>query len=316
MDLPYATEVHELVEIERQIQLVYLECEEMGVNVQQIQSNSTPPTAKEIHEISAEIEQLLRSIGEISKNSRILETVECNLIESKCVLEFCHDFFSSARLSVTKDSLTRALLHDATIAFPMHTDFVSTLEYVTGTVSIKYKYAFERMLWRVCKGNFCITYSKINIMSYDSCWNTTSKAEKQSFFLFFHGETIKIKILQICEGFHCNLIHCPESPEIINEMITDISIQIADLKVIASKTEAQKIDMLRGISGRLYPALVKVHMMKGLYFVLNQLVLDPGKRFYIGKYSIIFVRNPPKSFNNEKNYSFVTAQVSFTKLIF
>lgn len=287
LNLPYTTAIYDLVEIERQIQNVYSQCKEMKVNVIQIAQKSTNPTSKEISEISERIDKFQKSIEEITENARLLEIVECKLLETKFVLEFCNDFFSSAGIS--KDSLTRALLHDATIDFSMHSkdwdsSNISKLEYVFGTVSIKRKYAFERMLWRVCKGNFCVTYSKNNISSYDSCRSITSKVEKQPFFLFFHGETIKIKILKICEGFHCNLTHCPESAADRDKMMKDILIQIGDIKVVINKTEAQRIDMLTGISENLYPILIKVKKMKEIYFIMNHLMLDSGSQFYRGKF--------------------------------
>lgn len=289
LNLPNTTAIYELVEIERQIQNVYSQCKQIKVNVPQIANKSTNPTSNEINEISEKIDKFQKTFIEITENSRLLEILECNLLEAKFVLEFCHAFFSSAGISTTRDSLTTALLHDATIDFPMYNndlDFsnISMLEYVSGTVSIKRKYAFERMLWRVCKGNFCVTYSKDNISSYDSCRSITSKEAKQSFFLFFHGETIKIKILKICEGFHCNLIHCPESTADRTNMLKGIVMQIGDIKVVRNKTEAQRIDMLTEISEKLYPTLIKVKKMKEIYFAMNYLILDHGKQFYVGKF--------------------------------
>lgn len=284
VNLPYTAEIRDLNEIERQLRNIYMECEEIKVNVPKIGIQSTPPTVKEINEISVEIDKLEKSIEEISNNAKLLEKVECNLLETKFVLEFCHDFFSSAGLSITRDSLTKELLHDATITlldFPPND--ISRLEYLTGTVPIRRKYAFERMLWRVCKGNFCITYSKIHITSYDSCFNSTSQVEKVSFFIFFHGEAIKAKILKICEGFHCNLIHCPDHAEDRNEIIQELWLKIGDINLIVSKTEAQKLDMLRSISEKLYPSLVKIKTMQEIYFIMNQLSIDHSNLFYLGK---------------------------------
>lgn len=287
LNLPYTSEIYDLADIERQIQYVHAECNDMNVNVQQIYQESAYTTIKEIHQISTEIDEFLIAVREISKNAKILELLECNLEETKCALQFCNDFFISAEILFTKDSQTRALLNDATIDFPMNSNIdtsnISKLEYISGTVSIKNKYAFERMIWRVCKGNFYITYSQNNCMSYEACKNVTSKVEKQPFLIFFQGELIKSKILKICGGFHCNLIQCPKKTEDRGTMLRDILMDISDMKIIAIKTKAQRANMLEGISVKLYPALVKVKKMKQIYFIMNQLILDPGNRFYIGK---------------------------------
>lgn len=289
LSLPYMSQIYNLTDIERQIQYVYSECKKINIHVQQIQTDLSYPTDREIDEISTEIDEFLKAVGEISKNAEILKLLEYNLVETKCMLEFCIELFSSNDI-LSQDSMDTVLFHDTIINFPMHNNEIdiSKLEYVSGTVAIKYKYVFERMIWRVCKGNFCITYSNNNFMSYENCRNDSCKVEKQPFFLFFQGECIKIKILKICEGFHCNLVQLPEKPDDRNIMLRDILIDISDIKVVAIKTEAQLIDMLKGISEKICPALAKVKRMKDIYFAMNHLVLDQGNRFFVGEFKVFW----------------------------
>lgn len=274
LSLPFTPQIHDLTEIVRQIQILSQECKLKGIKAPHYEPLYKYPSEKQINDIASEIGKFQLDIEELTVNLNILEKVFCNFRESKFVLEFCQSFFNSAGYA---DQV--GPLHDS-IEYQMK-DFVK-LEYLSGTVPVKRVFAFERMVWRVSKGNFFMSISELKIESYDSCGLVTP-VEKYAFILFFQGEVLKTKIMKICEGFHCVLKPCPETEEYRQNMIDDVSTRIEDMIVIINKTEAQRNELLISASKRLYPCLVTVKRMKGIYYALNSMSLDHSNSFYISK---------------------------------
>ena len=80
--------------------------------------------------------------------------------------------------------------------------------------------AFERMLWRVCRGNVFLKQAEIpeliedpntvitsNLLHVNSFFKTFpfvfqgEKLHKTVFVVFFQGEQLKTRVQKICEGF-------------------------------------------------------------------------------------------------------------------
>ena len=68
--------------------------------------------------------------------------------------------------------------------------------------------AFERMLWRACRGNVFLRQAEIEDPLEDP--NAESKEVfKSVFVIFFQGEQLKSRVKKICEGFRATLYPCP-----------------------------------------------------------------------------------------------------------
>jgi V-type H+-transporting ATPase subunit a len=81
--------------------------------------------------------------------------------------------------------------------------------------------AFERMLWRVCRGNVFLRQAEIPELIEDpltvsfgfsvSCYYSFiflqgEKIHKTVFVVFFQGEQLKNRVQKICEGFVSYLV--------------------------------------------------------------------------------------------------------------
>lgn len=296
LSLPYVSEIYELKEVEQSIDFMFKECEAMGIHVPQPHTSLKAPTIKKIHEITSEIEKFQNSIEVISRNAQLLEKVSCTLRETKFVLEFCEEFFVSAGISFTRQSLYQSLIHSSSIDFHLCDDDhrsheTSPLEFLSGTIPIARKPAFERMLWRVCKSNFYAKFSKNTVTSFDTCGfknDKSTKVEKMGFLIFFYGTELKKKIMKICEGFHCKLTHCPETTDDRTDLYKDVVLRLNDMNVIINRTEREKIDILKLVSEKLFSSLIMVKNMKAIYFTMNQLSIDKGDNFFVGKLILVF----------------------------
>ena len=59
--------------------------------------------------------------------------------------------------------------------------------------------AFERLLWRACRGNVFFKQAEIEAMLYEP--STGDLTYKCVFIVFFQGEQLKIRVKKICEGY-------------------------------------------------------------------------------------------------------------------
>lgn len=107
--------------------------------------------------------------------------------------------------------------------------------------------AFERMLWRACRGNVFLRQAEIETSLEDpssvshpqnllenllnSCFQT-DQVYKSVFVIFFQGDQLKTRVKKICEGFRATLYPCPEAPTDRREMAMGVMTRIEDLNTV------------------------------------------------------------------------------------
>ena len=70
--------------------------------------------------------------------------------------------------------------------------------FVAGVINRERAPAFERLLWRACRGNVFFKQAEIENALYDP--GTNDLVNKCVFIVFFQGEQLKIRVKKICEG--------------------------------------------------------------------------------------------------------------------
>lgn len=76
------------------------------------------------------------------------------------------------------------------------------LSFLTGVIAREKFATFERMLWRVCRGNVYLKSSEIEepVQANFSHSKSSSPIFKVAFIIFFQGDQLKSKVRKICEG--------------------------------------------------------------------------------------------------------------------
>lgn len=82
------------------------------------------------------------------------------------------------------------------------------LGFVAGVILRERLPAFERMLWRACRGNVFLRQAEIEDALEDP--GTGDEVLKSVFVIFFQGEQLKGRVKKICEGFRATLYPCPD----------------------------------------------------------------------------------------------------------
>ncbi|MBW01915.1 V-type proton ATPase-like protein, partial [Eschrichtius robustus] len=105
------------------------------------------------------------------------------------------------------------------------------LGFVAGVINRERIPTFERMLWRVCRGNVFLRQAEIENPLEDPV--TGDYVHKSVFIIFFQGDQLKNRVKKICEGFRASLYPCPETPQERKEMASGVNTRIDDLQMFA-----------------------------------------------------------------------------------
>ena len=157
--------------------------------------------------------------------------------------------------------------------------------------------AFERMLWRVSKGNVFVRFADIEEKMEDP---TTGENLVKSVFVIFYqvrttllwltltqyniqGKALATAVKKMCDGFHATVYPSPSSAEERREMMTGLTNRLEDLQVVIDQTTQHRLALLNTAAINLKRNTVKVRKMKSVYHVLNQFSLREGARVMLGE---------------------------------
>uniref|UniRef100_A0A4W6CJ22 V-type proton ATPase subunit a n=1 Tax=Lates calcarifer TaxID=8187 RepID=A0A4W6CJ22_LATCA len=230
-------------------------------------------------------EQLQRLEMELSEVARNKEKLRRNLLE---LTEYTHML-----------KITRTFIHSRSRAlgpqyeeFPtMETDSVTgctgmqrlgaKLGFVSGLIQRVKVEAFERMLWRVCKGYTILSYAEVdeNLADLD-----TGEISKSVVFLIsFWGDQIGQKVQKICDCYHCHLYPHPENDEERADVLDSLRTRIQDLNNVLHRTEDYLRQVLQKASESAYTWVVQVKKMKAIYHILNLCSFDVTNKCLIAE---------------------------------
>uniref|UniRef100_A0A2K5LRL4 V-type proton ATPase subunit a n=1 Tax=Cercocebus atys TaxID=9531 RepID=A0A2K5LRL4_CERAT len=141
------------------------------------------------------------------------------------------------------------------------------LGFVAGVINRERIPTFERMLWRVCRGNVFLRQAEIENPLEDPV--TGDYVHKSVFIIFFQGDQLKNRVKKICEGFRASLYPCPETPQERKEMASGVNTRIDDLQMVCRRTS---------VSGS-----SKCGRCKAIYHTLNLCNIDVTQKCLIAE---------------------------------
>ncbi|VDN21784.1 unnamed protein product [Gongylonema pulchrum] len=153
--------------------------------------------------------------------------------------------------------------------------------FVAGVIQRERLPAFERLLWRACRGNVFLRQSEISEPLIDAV--TGDPIMKTVFIVFFQGDQLKTRVKKICEGFRATLYPCPDTPQERREMSIGVMTRIEDLKTVLGQTQDHRHRVLVAASKNLRMWLTKVRKIKSIYHTLNLFNLDVTQKCLIAE---------------------------------
>uniref|UniRef100_A0A670Z1U8 V-type proton ATPase subunit a n=1 Tax=Pseudonaja textilis TaxID=8673 RepID=A0A670Z1U8_PSETE len=278
----YVGEVKKCEEMERI--LGYLVQEIKKADIPLPEGNITPsaPPLKQMLEIQEQLQKLEVELREVTKNK---EKLRKNLLElteyTHLLLCVCLAFFSfDVQFSRSYEEFP-SFDHDPLLEYNCMHRLEAKLGFISGLVNRAKVEAFEKMLWRVCRGNTIVSYSEV-----EECLEDPDTGELTKCFVFlisYWGEQIGQKVKKICDCYHCHLYPYPSTPAERRAVMEGLQVRIQDLHIVLHKTEDYLRQVLCKASESIYTWDVQVKKMKAIYHVLNLCSFDVTNKCLIAE---------------------------------
>uniref|UniRef100_A0A8C5FKY4 V-type proton ATPase subunit a n=1 Tax=Gadus morhua TaxID=8049 RepID=A0A8C5FKY4_GADMO len=251
-------------------------CEEMDrklSNVYPLLPSSPSPQAT--------FEKLENELKEINTNQEALKKNFLELTELKHILRRTQQFFDEVGNSfLNRTERKHCPFSDL---YFLSCDLKPTYSYpfIHSLIGRERIPTFERMLWRVCRGNVFLKQADIEDPLEDPA--SGDQVYKSVFIIFFQGDQLKNRVRKICEGFRASLYPCPETPQERKEMAAGVNARIDDLQMVLNQTEDHRQRVLQAAAKSVRVWFIKVRKMKAIYHTLNLCNIDVTQKCLIAE---------------------------------
>ncbi|XP_029383279.1 V-type proton ATPase 116 kDa subunit a isoform X3 [Echeneis naucrates] len=267
MDRPFSTE-----------NAGFVEKEIKKANIPTVDTGENPevPFPRDMIDLEATFEKLENELKEINTNQEALKKNFLELTELKHILRRTQQFFDEMEdPNLLEESSALMEGSEGGRGAPLRLGFVA------GVISRERIPTFERMLWRVCRGNVFLRKAEIEDPLEDP--TTGDQVHKSVFIIFFQGDQLKTRVKKICEGFRASLYPCPETPQERKEMLAGVNSRIDDLQMVLNQTEDHRQRVLQAASKTMRVWFIKVRKMKAIYHTLNLCNIDVTQKCLIAE---------------------------------
>ncbi|XP_054725476.1 V-type proton ATPase 116 kDa subunit a 1-like isoform X1 [Anastrepha obliqua] len=268
----YVNDVRRCDELERQMNYIESELKLDGVIMKDLIDDDLPRalSPREIGELEATLDRMETEIRELAQNNINLKSNYSELTELRMVLEKTQHFF--------QDVMDASSNFGADETNPQGR---GQLGFVAGVLNRERSFAFERMLWRISRGNVYVKRADLEEPLLDP--HSGVEVYKTVFVVFYQGEQLNTRIKKICNGFRSSLYPCPGDHGEREEMLRGVKTRLEDLKLVISQTADHRRLMLSNTITNLPRWMMMVKKMKAIYHTLNMFNVDVTKKCLIGE---------------------------------
>uniref|UniRef100_A0A672YVR1 V-type proton ATPase subunit a n=1 Tax=Sphaeramia orbicularis TaxID=375764 RepID=A0A672YVR1_9TELE len=272
----FVNEVRRCEEMDRKLRFVEKEIKKASIPTVDTGENPEVPFPRDMIDLEATFEKLENELKEINTNQEALKKNFLELTELKHILRRTQQFFDEMEdPNLLEESSALMEGSEGGRGAPLRLGFVA------GVISRERIPTFERMLWRVCRGNVFLRKAEIEDPLEDP--TTGDQVHKSVFIIFFQGDQLKNRVKKICEGFRASLYPCPETPQERKEMLAGVNSRIDDLQMVLNQTEDHRQRVLQAASKTMRVWFIKVRKMKAIYHTLNLCNIDVTQKCLIAE---------------------------------
>ncbi|XP_009980480.1 PREDICTED: V-type proton ATPase 116 kDa subunit a isoform 3, partial [Tauraco erythrolophus] len=229
--------------------------------------------------VQEQSEQLAQELREVSRNHASLRE---RLRELRRYLHVLHESQRFTSPPLGSPPRPRVLSEREPILDPsLHQHLDRKINFVAGVIHPWRVSAFERLLWRACRGYLVASFVEMPEPMEDPA--TGESITWVIFVISYWGEQIGQKIRKISDCFHCHVYPYPESEASRADTMSELNSQIQDLSVVLEETEQYLAQVLDKVVLALPTWRVQVQKMKAVYLILNQCSFDVTEKCLIAE---------------------------------
>ncbi|XP_053603228.1 V-type proton ATPase 116 kDa subunit a 1-like isoform X3 [Plodia interpunctella] len=274
----FVNEVRRCDEMERKLRYLEKEIRKDGIPMLEIPGECPEaPQPREMIDLEATFEKLENELREVNQNAEALKRNFLELTELKHILRKTQVFFDEMADPSREEEQVTLLGEEGLMAGGQ----ALKLGFVAGVILRERIPAFERMLWRACRGNVFLRQAEIDMPLEDP--SSSDNVYKSVFIIFFQGDQLKTRVKKICEGFRATLYPCPEAPADRREMAMGVMTRIEDLNTVLGQTQDHRHRVLVAAAKNIKNWFVKVRKIKAIYHTLNLFNLDVTQKCLIAE---------------------------------
>ncbi|XP_066465969.1 V-type proton ATPase 116 kDa subunit a 2 [Tiliqua scincoides] len=281
----YVGEVKKCEEMERILGYLVQEIKRADIPLPEGDTMPAAPPFKQMLEIQEQLQKLEVELREVTRNKEKLKKNLLELTEYTHMLRVTRSF---VRRTTEFESCTQSnyeefpsLENEPLVDYNCMHRLGAKLGFVSGLVHRAKVEAFEKMLWRACKG-----YTIVSYLELDECLEDPDTGDPTKWFVFlisYWGEQIGQKVKKICDCYRCHVYPYPNTPEERRTVMEGLQVRIQDLHVVLHKTEDYLRQVLCKASESIYTWDVQVKKMKAIYHVFNLCSFDVTNKCLIAE---------------------------------
>ncbi|KAL6737505.1 hypothetical protein Aduo_011141 [Ancylostoma duodenale] len=289
----FVREVRRCEELERKLRFLERQVAECvpGIQLQPIDATTIEtPSHFEINHLETALDELERDFVELNRNDSHLRKNLNEMREFQYVLRRVDQFFEvhmedEAMHNIEapenqQDTFSKSVTSGGHISGQNDIPLTPLLNdekgenawFVAGVIPLDKKNTFERVLWRACRRTAFVRISDITLTLEDPV--TLAPIVKCVFIVFFKGESLKMIIDKVCDGFNARQYPCPKTSKERQSALFETISRIQDLKIVIDSTQKHRFQILEDVAKDLPTWLKKVHLQKAIYHTLNMFTVD------------------------------------------
>ncbi|KAK3514787.1 hypothetical protein QTP70_031179 [Hemibagrus guttatus] len=280
----FVNEIKRSEEMERILGYLLREIKKADIALPEDEVNPVAPLPKHVMGIMEQLQRLELELSEVMRNKEKLQMNLLELTEYSHMLRITRNFVhhTAEREPVQAQYEEFPFLEkDSAMDYASMQRLGAKLGFISGLISSVKIEAFERMLWRVCKGYTILSYAEVEESLEDP--NTGEPTRSAVFLISYWGDQIGQKVKKICDCYHCHLYPYPNSNEERDDVVEGLRTRIQDLHIVLYRTEDYLRQVLIKASESVYTWVIQVKKMKAIYHILNLCSFDVTNKCLIAE---------------------------------